>query len=246
MLFFHARYKYVLGSRHIQATLKNKAVPESLHLDVIVEGIQFLAMPVCSSFIKKARLANGEGSIIPVEHYSQEVKREVEELKRKLKIPYFKLWRGALILLSIVCIALGTKKQIEAVAYTFQKQNLAANLQQIKVGQLYGAIFFSDSEGNDLSGLPSGWVRIQRIDGDTIFLQRSKKMLKKPIIKFKDFEQIKPRSEADWSSKLEKIDCPLVKEAAKSDQLTGVDLFYIGEGLEKNFGIVMTLKTAGN
>lgn len=245
MLFIYTRYEYILGSKEIIATLKNETKPQRFNLHIITPATKFLGFPVGGGLVKMSRLVNPQGQVIHARNYSPEIKEEVKTFKKTLKIPYFKLWKGYLIIASIAIagsIIYGIKLNSDGKKYRNEKENLAKAAQQLQTGQLYGASFFTDVEGNSIQGLPAGWVKIIRIEGDTVFVQRSKKMSDRVMFEMKDLESIKPTSDADWNDHIEKMNYPLFKEAARNKNLSGLDLLYIGEGHDTYSGVIMSFK----
>lgn len=245
---FRKRHKYVLGSKSIYATLNDKAASEMLNLEIYVDYFKFLWLPTGCSFFKKCRLMNSEGVLIDSRQYSPEIKKDIEDFKKNLKIPYFKLWKGRLLFLAVgllIAVFLALKQKKASEDFGSQKQNLAEAVKQIKAGQLYGVLFKDDAERIANPRLLSGWVRIQRIEGDTIFVQHSKKIVEQAFLKSADFKSIKPSSEEDWSGKIEKIDYKLFKEAVKDDQIYMVNLIPFQTGKEEVDPII-SLITADN
>lgn len=245
MLFFYTRYEYVLGSKNITATLKEKTQSENFNLHIITPAVKFLGLPIGGGLVKMSRLVNGNGEVIHARNYSQEIKEEVKRFKKTLTIPYFKLWKGYLIMLAIATtgsVIYGIKLNNEGKKYRGEKENLAKAVQHIKAGQMYGANFFTDAEGNSINGVPGGWVKIDKIEGDTVFVKRSRKMLERPLFKMEDLESIKPSSENDWDEHVEKMDYRLLKEEALKDNFSGADMQYIGADHEKYSGVILTLK----
>ena len=55
---------------------------------------------------------------------------------------------------------------------------------------------------------------------------------------------IKPKSEQDFSDKIEKLNYSLLKESLQSKDKKSYDLTYIGQQHEKYSGVIMTLKAA--
>ncbi|MFU1859408.1 hypothetical protein ACK8HY_20585 [Sphingobacterium sp. NGMCC 1.201703] len=245
MLFIYTRYEYVLGSKDITATLKNETKPQRFNLHIITPATKFLGFPVGGGLVKMSRLVNQQGQVIHARNYSPEIKEEVKNFKKTLTIPYFKLWKGYLFIASIAIVGsiiYGIKLNSDGKKYRNEKENLAKSAQQLQTGQLYGANFFTDAEGNNIQGLPAGWVKIVKIEGDTVFVQRSKKTSDRAMFEMKDLASIKPTSDADWNDHIEKMNYPLFKEAIQNKNLSGIDLSYIGVDHDKYPGVIMSFK----
>ena len=245
MLFIYTRYEYVLGSKNITATLKNETIPQNFNLSIITPATKFLGFPVGGGLVKMSRLVNQYGQVIHARNYSPEIKEEVKKFKKTLEIPYFKLWKGYLIIASIAIIGsiiYGIKLNMDGKKYRNEKESLAKSAQQLQAGQLYGASFFTDAEGNNIQGLPAGWVKILKIEGDTIFVQRSKKISDRAMFEMKDLESIKPTSDEDWNNRVEKMNYTLFKEAVNNKNLSSIDLSYIGADHDKYSGVIMSFK----
>ncbi|SEO18602.1 hypothetical protein SAMN05216436_1448 [bacterium A37T11] len=245
MLFLYTRYEYVLGSKQIISSLKNQTHKENFNLRIITPAVKFLGIPIGGGLVKLSRLVNSDGKVIHARNYSPEIKEEVKALKKTLKIPYFKLWKGYLFVLFLAIIGFviyGTKLYLEGREYRSERQNLTTAVQQLKTGQLYGASFFTDTKGNNMNELPYGWVKIKKIAGDTVFVQRSKKLVNNAIFNMENLKPIKPTSEADWDEHVEKMNYTLLKQAANGEDITGVDLRYIGAGHNIYPGVIMSLK----
>lgn len=245
MLFIYTRYEYVLGSKNILATLKNETIPQNFNLNIITPATKFLGFPIGGGLVKMSRLVDQNGQVIHARNYSPEIKEEVKKFKNTLKIPYFKLWKGYLMIASIAIagsIIYGIKLNLDGKKYSNEKGKLVKSARQLQVGQLYGASFFTDAEGNNIEGLPGGWVKILKIEGDTIFVQRSKKMTDRAMFEMEDLESIKPTTDEDWNNHIERMDYPLFKEAALNKDLSRIDLSYIGADHDKYSGVIMSFK----
>lgn len=248
MIFFYTRYELVLGQKSITGTLKKETQPQPFELYIITPGTKFLGLPVGGGLVKMSRLYSTNGQLIHARNYSPEIKQEVKKLKKNVKIPYFKMWKGYLIMLTIgliVAVILGIDTKIKADKYNDQTAHLNKSLNELKVGQLYGATFFTDADGNSINGLPQGWIKIEKIDGDTIFIKRSVKTDNvKAIFTMDDINKFKPTTESEWNSNIEKINYPLLKDALKEKDKKSFDLLYIGKDNEKYSGVTISLKGA--
>ena len=209
MIFFYTRYEYVLAQKSISGTLKKQNQTKEFDLFIITPATKFLGFPIGGGLVKMSRLYTKEGQLIHAREYSEEIKQEVKNLKSTCKIPYFKLWKGYLMMMVITLVAafiFGINNKIKANNYNKQTSHLTECLDNLKIGQLYGASFFTDAEGNSINGLPQGWIKIEKIDGDTIFVKRTKELVEgKALFNLEDIEMIKPKSEQDFSDKIEPL-----------------------------------------
>src|SRR5690606_28785265 len=176
MIFFYTRYEYVLGQKSFNSTLKNNEKSEVFDLYIITPAVKFLGLPIGGGLVNMSRLYRQNGELIHARYYSPEIKQEVKALKKTTKIPYLKLWMGYLIIIGIALIGsiiYGIKMNNDNSKYNDAIQKMTNSLKQIQVGQLYGVSFFTDENGNNLDGLPAGWIRVEKIEGDTLFVRRS-------------------------------------------------------------------------
>lgn len=251
MIFFYTRYELPLAQKFITGKLKNDTEEQNFELYIITLGTKFLGLSMGGGLVKISRLYNSKGELIHARKYSPEIKKEVKQLKKTCKIPYFRLWKGYLIIATLTLIAaiiFGINRKIESKAYSDQNEKLNTALHNLKAGQLYGATFFTDEEGNSINGLPQGWVKIEKIEGDTIFMKRSINVVNdKALFKMEDIESIKPVSENDWNPKVEKINYSLLKDKLADENNTSndrYDLTYIGADHDKYSGVTISLKGA--
>lgn len=246
MLFFYTRYEYILTKKVLTATLKGNEEVDTFDLYIVTPATKFLGLPIGGGLVKMSRLYTKDDQLVHARHYSPELKQEVKELKKTVKIPYFKLWKGYLIMLSVAVIGsllYGIKMKRDAAKYNGEIEDMITAIHNLKVGQLYGVSFFTDDEGNNINGLPSGWIRIEKIEGDTVFIRRSSRILTdKALFTMADIAAIKPASEDDWNSKVEKMNYALLKEDLEAEGKKRFDLLYIGADYEKYPGVIMTIK----
>ncbi|MFZ4860760.1 hypothetical protein ACL9RF_01100 [Sphingobacterium sp. Mn56C] len=248
MIFFYTRYDYTLGQKRITGVLKNKELPEQLDLYMVTPGIKYFGLPVGGGFVKMSRLYNANGDLIPVTDYSPEIKETVKAFKSSVSIPYFQLWKGYLSLLVIALVGAviyAIKTGQDGKQYKNDIQNMTTALQQIHAGQLYGVTFFTDAEGNSIEGLPAGWIRVNKVDADTLFIQRSVATARsKVIFKMDDIASIKPETDSDWNPKIEKINYSSLKKSLQEEGKKRFDLLYIGSDYENYRGVIMSINAA--
>ncbi len=104
-------------------------------------------------------------------------------------------------------------------------------------------LFFTDQDGNSIDGLPAGWIKIDKIVGDTVFINRSKKLdASAALFDMKNIASIKPQSIDEWQDKTEKMDLKLLNEQLQEAGTKKVDLLYIGKDHEKYSGVILTIK----
>ena len=246
MIFFYTRYEYILTKKVLTTTLKNSDASDTFELYIVTPATKFLGLPIGGGLVKMSRLYSKEGKLIHARNYSPELKQEIKALKKTVQIPYFKLWKGYLIMLSIAVIGsviYGIKMKRDAAEYNDEIEKMTSAIQNLKPGQLYGVSFFTDENGNSTDGLPSGWIRIEKVEGDTLFVRRSLHNLTgKALFKMGDIANIKPTDEDGWNSKVECINYSLLKEDLKEENKKRFDLLYIGADYEKYRGVIMTIK----
>lgn len=248
MIFFYTRYEHVLGQKTITGTLKKEPQPQQFDLYIITPGTKFLGLPIGGGLVKMSRLYKMNGELVHARNYSPEIKEEVKRLKKTVKIPYFKLWKGYLIMLSIALVAaaiFAVNNKIKANKYNDQTAHLNEALNNLKAGQLYGATFFTDAEGNNINGLPQGWIKIEKIEGDTVFVKRSIKTENdKALFEMENITAFKPTTESEWNSRVEKVNYSLLKSALQEKDKKSFDLSYIGKDYDKYSGVTISLKGA--
>ncbi|QES87954.1 hypothetical protein [Rhizosphaericola mali] len=248
MIFFYQMYDYVLGEKEIIATLKNETHTQRFTLKIITPARKFVYMSYGGGLVKISRLYDVNGQLIHARNYSDEIKNEVKNFKRQLKIPYFQLWKGFLytiVVLIIAAIIFSIKNKIKTNDLKGQSAHLTEQLQALKPGQLYGISNFTDAEGNSVNGLPESWIKIVKIDQDTIYIQRSKQTIPvKAMFEMSHISSIKPKNESEWEPNLEKISYPFLKSQLSESDKMSYDAVYIGDDKEKYSGIVFTLKGA--
>jgi len=246
MLFIYTIYDFVLAEKTITTTLKNESVPKNFTLQIITPARKFIGLPFGGGFVKLSRLYDEHGKLIHARNYSDELKAEIKVFKKDYPIPYFQLWKGFFIIalvLVIGSIIYGIKNKIGNQQRENETEKLFNNLQQLKEGQRYGAEFFTNSNGDNIDGLPAGWIKINKIVGDTLFIQRSKKLeTASALFDMDKISSIKPQSDSDWEEKIEKMNYRLFSDQLKEPNKKSVDLLYIGNDREKYSGIILTIK----
>jgi len=246
MAILFSFYDYILGEKILTATTKKDPEPKPYTLQIITPARRFLFLPFGGGFVKLSRLYDMQGNYIHPRYYSDELKQEVKEYKKRFKIPYFKLWRGMLILFGIILIAAGVmaiKQKIESNKYNGQVKNMVESLNQIQPGQVYGASFFTSETGNSLPTLADGWVKVLKIEGDTLFVQRSIQLdATNPVFNMEKLAVIKPKTDADWQPVIEKMNLKLLKEQLNNTDVKRVDVQYIGKQHDKYNGVIFTIK----
>lgn len=248
MIFFYTLYDYKLQQKSIQAPLKKSTESENFELLIITPAIKFLGLPMGGGLVKISRLYRENGELVHARHYSPEIKQEVKELKKISKVPYLKIWKGYLILISIAIlgsIIYGLKRNMDNKKYNEQLGQLTENLKQVKAGDKFGVSFYTDENGNHLGSLTAGWILVEKVEGDTLFVRRSIQDDPKAILfKKEDMEKIKPTSIDQWNSKVEKIDLPLLKSQLEETDRKRYDAFYIGQDHENYGGVIMSIQMA--
>jgi len=170
MFFIYSVYELNLGEKEINATLKDEPDAKPYTLRIITPGRRFIGMPFGGGLVKISRLYDANGALISPRKYSKALKSQIKEFKKECPIPYFKLWKGFIY----VCIALvigsvifGIKNKIGNGQREKQTELTVNQLSTIKAGQLYGVSFFTDINGDNIDGLPEGWIKIVKVEGDT-------------------------------------------------------------------------------
>lgn len=246
MFFFYTIRELVLAEKIISTTLKKEDSARTCTLRIITTSVSFLGLPLGGGLLKLSRLYDENGKLIHARKYSPELKAEVKALKQTCQIPYFKLWWGYLFILTVVLVAaviFNTKNKMANAALEDRANHLKESLQQVQTDKIYGASFFVDAQGNRLPALADGWVRIKGVEGDTLFVQRSKQLAAtKTLFDLDDLAAIKPVQEADWEEKVEKVNYGLLKEQLQEAGRQSVDVLYIGADSEQYSGVIFTFK----
>lgn len=246
MIFFYTTYELVLAEKKVTTTLKKESAPRNFTLQIITPAREFLGMPFGGGLVKMSRLYDQHGRLIHASNYSQELKSEIKHFKKDYPIPYFKLWKGFVFVCAAVLIGAavyGIKHKIDHQQRQHDVAHMMDKLQNIQAGQRYGATFFTDQYGNSIQGVPAGWIKIDQIVGDTLYIQRSKKLDESVIVFAMDkIASFKPKSAAAWEEKIEKMDYKLLLEQLKKPHVKNVDLLYIGADRAKYTGVILTIK----
>lgn len=246
MIFFYTTYELVLAEKKVTTTLKKESAPRNFTLQIITPAREFLGMPFGGGLVKMSRLYDQHGRLVHASNYSKELKSDIKNLKKDYPIPYFKLWKGFIFVCVAVLLAAavyGIKRKIDNQERQSDVAHMIEKLQNIQAGQLYGATFFADEYGNSIQGVPAGWIKINKIVGDTIYIQRSKKLDDSVIVFDMDkIASVKPKSAADWEEKVEKMDYKLFVEQLNKPNVKNIDLLYIGADREKYSGVIFTIK----
>lgn len=246
MLFIYSIYDFVLAEKTVTTTLKNDSSARTFTLQIITPARKFLGLPFGGGLVKISRLYDGRGQLIHARNYSDELKAEIKTLKKAYSIPYFQLWKGFVFVFAAILIwagIYGVKNKIAGQQRENETEKLFSNLQHLEAGQLYGVTFFTNSNGGNINGLPSGWIKINKIVADTIFIQRSKQLeTNKALFEMDNISSIKPKSETDWEEKIERMNYKLFLEQLKEPNKKGVDLIYIGPDHDNYSGVIFTIK----
>ncbi len=249
MLFIYSVYEHLIKSKDITASLKNEPEPQQFTLNIITPAREFLGLPFGGGLVKLSRLYDQQGNLINTTRYSPELKKQIKEFKKECPIPYFRLWKGFIfvaIALAVGSIIYGVKNKIESDSRAEKTAYMVERLNHIENGQLYGASFFIDSKGNNIDGLPEGWIKIIKVEGDTIFLQRSKQTIPTSgLFTLENIVPILPQSKQEWDPTIEKLNYNSIRsQMAESPARGSVDALYIGTDLEKYNGVVLSIKAA--
>ena len=245
MILIYTVKDYVLAEKVVATTLKKEDTPRTFTLRIITPTIQFLGLPMGGGLAKVSRLIDENGNVIHARNYADDLKAEVKELKKNCAVPYLKLWKGYLIIATLVLVAAviyNLKNKATNAKNEVAAAHLMEQLHGLKEGQLYGATFFTDADANHLDGLADGWIRINRIAGDTVFVQRSIQLMgSTPVFDMAEIAGIKPQSDADWEPKEEKINYRLLQSTLEDPNAARVDVFYIGADNDKYSGVAFTI-----
>lgn len=247
MIFF-TFYDYVLGEKQVTTTTKKEAQPQVYTLQIITPARRFLALNFGGGLVKLSRLYNAEGKYIHPREYSPELVQEVKKYKKEFSIPYFKLWKGmifALIIILIMAAVMALVNKVDLAKREGQTARLINHLQQLAPGQLYGVSFFTDESGVALEEMADGWVKINRIEGDTLFIQRSKQIDKThALFNIEALQEIKPQTAEEWQEKEEKMNLGLLKKSLEQPTSNRFDVLYIGEDYANYRGVIFTFKAS--
>ncbi len=247
-MLIYTIYDFVLGQKQVHTKLKNADQPASYTLQIVVSARKFLGLHFGAAFMKTSRLYDDQGRKIASKYYPEDLKEEISRFKSELKIPHFFLWKGivyAAAIILVVAVVTNFKNKAATNRLDEQHAHMVTQLSQLKQGQQYGVSFFTDKDANSIDGVPSGWIRITNIVGDTIFVQRAKTMsTSDAVFDMEKIASIKPQGEQDWEEKMEKINYPLLKRQLQQQEQKRYDVTYIGSDHDKYSGIVFTIKGA--
>ena len=248
MIFIYTTYEYLLGEKQLKTTTKKNLEPEEYTLQIFTPARKFLGLPFGGGLVKVSKLIDKEGKIVHARHYSPELKAEISRFKKEFTIPYFQLWKGMIFIMAgliIASIIFSLKNKVASANKAADVEHMIENLSNPKAGQLYGASFFLDENGQQLPELSDGWIRVSRVEEDTVFMQRSIQIMPtKSLFSLEAIQQIRPATDADWNPKEEKISLPLLKKDLSEEGIQKVNMMYIGADYELNSGVVFTIQAA--
>ncbi|VTR28912.1 Uncharacterised protein [Sphingobacterium thalpophilum] len=246
MLFIYSIYDFVLAEKKITTTLKQENESRNFTLQIITPARKFIGMPFGGGMVKISRLYDEHGKLIHARRYSDELKAEIKSFKKEHAIPYFQLWKGFLLVFAGILIwaaIYGVKNKMANQQRKQETVRLFEQLQHLSAGQLYAATFFTNSNAEGIDGVPAGWIKINKIAGDTLFVQRSKKLdTEHALFDMAHMASIKPQAVSDWNEKIEKIDLKLLRDQLQETNKKSVDLIYIGPDHDKYSGVICTVK----
>jgi len=244
-MFIYTLYDYVLGEKIITATLKKDPTPRRYTLQITTPARSFIYLPIGGGFVKISRLYNEEGKLIHARHYSDELKAEIKEYKKNFSIPYFQLWKGLIYFSAIALIGgviFAGKLKFENSQRANETAALTEKLQHLQPGQLYGVSLYTNLKGENQS-LQEAWIKINRIEGDTLFIQRSKQTREVTgLFDMKQLEPLKPQTDSDWESTIERVNYPSLKAQFEQKDKSSFDLLYIGDDRSTYGGVVFAIK----
>lgn len=245
MFFIYTLYDYVLGEKKITTTLKKDPTARNYTLQIITPARSFLGAPVGGGFVKLSRLYTEEGKLIHARHYSDELKAEVKAYKKNFSIPYFHIWKGFIyftLAALIGGIIYAGKLKYDRLQSANSTAALVDKLQQLQPGQQYGVSLYTNLEGENQS-LQEAWIKINKIEADTVFIQRSKQTREVTgLFDMTKLAPIKPNNEQEWETTIERVNYPRLKEQLEEKDKSSFDLQYIGDDLNRYRGIVFSIK----
>ena len=248
MFLVYGLYDYVLGEKWVDTQLTNEPQPSQYQIKIVVPARTFIGLPFGGGFMKVARVYDKNGQTVRSKYYSEELKEEISRFKQTFTIPYFQLWKGmlyAVVAIAVVGVFMHFKNRAKMNELGDQQVNMKAQLTQVKEGQRYGVVFFTDKDGNSVDGLPEGWILIHKIEGDTLFVRRSKQTVPlHAVFEMKNIEPIKPASDGEWESRIEKVNYSSLKQQLDRPEKKRYDASYIGSDKEKYSGVCFTLQGA--
>lgn len=245
MFFIYTLHDYVLGEKSITTTLKKDPIPKNYTLQIITPARSFFGAPIGGGLVKLSRLYNEEGKLIHARHYSDALKAEVKSYKKNFTIPYFKLWKGLIYFTAAAFIGgviYAGKLKMDNIQSANDTATLVDKLQQLQVGQQYGVSLFTNLAGENQS-LEEAWIKINKIEGDTLFVQRSKQTRDVTgLFDMAKLEPIKPQTEQEWEETIEHVNYPRLKTQLEESGKSSFDLQYIGDDTKRYSGIVFSIK----
>jgi len=245
MVFIYTFYDCVLGEKKITTTTKKEPIPKEYTLQIVTPARSVFGLTLGGGFVKLSRLYDENGKLIHARYYSDALKEEVNAYKMNFKIPYFKLWKGFIyfsMFILIAAIVFGIKRKIDKKNETTATGHLVDELQQIKAGQLYGVSIYTNLKGENES-LKEGWIKIDKIFGDTLFVQRAVKS--RDVTGLFDMDNLalfKPQTADEWETMVEKINYNSLKNQLQQPDKSSFDLMYIGSDKERYSGVVFSIK----
>ncbi|MFC6103277.1 hypothetical protein [Olivibacter domesticus] len=211
MIFIYSIVEKQLTQKSINATLKSNSVPQDIFLTVSQKYISWLG-PWFPASPKMTKAFNQQGEEIRRKEWIDLVKSEARSLKETVPFQWG-FFRNTIILLVVfgvlAIIRPGmNKRAAEAIAK--QNEQLQYAVENLSGGDIAVVSFYNDVQGKSMNGI--GLMKINHVEGDTIFINRSKTVI----------DNMKPteaanidRSEGAFETIIEKIKRPVLISSVK-------------------------------
>lgn len=211
MIFIYSIVEKQLTQKSINTTLKSNSVPQDIFLTVSQKYISWLG-PWFPASPKMTKAFNQQGEEIRRKEWIDLVKSEARSLKETVPFQWG-FFRNTIILLVVfgvlAIIRPGmNKRAAEAIAK--QNEQLQYAVENLSGGDIAVVSFYNDVQGKSMNGI--GLIKINHVEGDTIFINRSKAII----------DNAKPaeatnidRSEGAFGTIIEKIKRPVLISSGK-------------------------------
>lgn len=176
MIFIYSITEKQLTQKDINGTLKSDPASQNILLTVSQKYISWLG-PWFPASPKMVRAFNQQGGEIRRKEWTDAIKSEARSLKETVPFQwgFFRntiIFLGAVGILAIVRPGMNKRAAEEKALQSEQLQHAVENL---SAGNIAVVSFDNDLQGKGMNGI--GLVKINHIEGDTIFISRSKAII---------------------------------------------------------------------
>ncbi|MEH6305906.1 hypothetical protein RYH73_09655 [Olivibacter sp. CPCC 100613] len=232
MIFIYTFIDKQLAQKSLRKALKNSQVEEPLQLTVTQRYISWLG-PWFPAGPKTNRLYTAQGREIPKVDWSDAIKTEAKTLKENVpfQIGFFRntiIFLTAIAILSIIMPKINAKKSAETTA---AKEALYKRLAQIKTGDILRVSFINTVDEQSMNGI--GLIKVMKIEGDSIFIARSKTVVEDNMDNMRNELQL-----ADFGDAKERV----IKHLIEQNPREKVLLAYPKEEEQSNYTVGIAIK----